>query len=221
MKNIRLEKIADMVMKGVTAADIGTDHALLPILLVQDHICEKVYACDVAQGPLQAAAENVQRAGLTNKIETILSDGLQNVPPDADACIIAGMGCITALEILDAAGTRIQSMKQILVEVNRDTIKMREWISQHHYSINDEIYIKDRGHDYVAISFTTLPHEPYSKEEILLGPVLMKKKEPAYIQYCRNRKEKIVQILAGANGNAFQKADKEAQLKIYEAYLKQ
>ena len=37
MKNTRIETIADMVKEGMVVADIGTDHALLPILLVQNN----------------------------------------------------------------------------------------------------------------------------------------------------------------------------------------
>ena len=42
----RLETIATMVPKGCILADIGTDHAQLPIMLVKNGVCEKIYACD-------------------------------------------------------------------------------------------------------------------------------------------------------------------------------
>jgi len=221
MKNIRLNKIADMVKKGVTAADIGTDHALLPILLIDNQICPKVYACDVAKGPLLAAQTNIAKVGLSEHIPTVLSDGLKNVPSDADACILAGMGCITAVEIFEASFERLIQMKQIIVVVNRDTTKMREWISDHHFTIEEEIYISDRDHDYIALSFTPQEHAPYSKEELLLGPILQKKKDPAYFAYCQRQKEKIDAILAQAKENAFHLAQIQEDRSIYEAYLNQ
>lgn len=208
-----------MVMKGVTAADIGTDHAFLPILLIQHHICSKVYACDVAEGPLCAAKENIQKAGLDNEIVTILSDGLHNVPEDADACIIAGMGCLNAVQILEAASHRIQNMKQIIVEVNRDTAKMREWISSHHYTIMDEIYVNERNHDYIVIAFLPQEHAQYTKEEILLGPVLMQRREPAYLDYCQRTRTKIDHILQQSQGNAYQQKEVEDARTIYQKYL--
>jgi tRNA (adenine22-N1)-methyltransferase len=221
MKNIRLEKIADMVEKGVTAADIGTDHALLPIMLVNGHICKKVYACDVAEGPLQAAHANIHKAGLDDCIPTILSNGLQNVPLDADACVIAGMGCMTAVSILNDAGTRLNELKQIIVEVNRDTIKMREWISEHQYTITDEIYVNDRGHDYIAIAFRPEHHDVYDRKQIVLGPVLAEKREPEYLAYCARQIKKIDRNLMESKGNPFQKESIEAELLIYQNYLKQ
>ncbi len=223
MANIRLTEIAKMVKKGVRAADIGTDHALLPILLIQDHTCCKVYACDIASGPLQAAKENIAKAGLSSRIETILSDGLQNVPEDADACIIAGMGGMNALDIMNHADGRIACMKQIIIEVNRDTYKVREWISEHQYTIEDEIYINDRRHDYTAISFIPKEHSPYSREELLLGPILIKKKDPSYLSYCLKQKKKIEKILADiCRLKADQSSNDELQcnLKIYKEFLK-
>jgi tRNA (adenine22-N1)-methyltransferase len=223
MANIRLNEIAKMVKKGVRAADIGTDHALLPILLIQNNICRKVYACDIAPGPLQAAKDNIAKAGLSSYIETIRSDGLQNVPEDADACIIAGMGGMNAIEIMNHAAERIAQMKQIIIEVNRDTYKIREWISEHQYTIEDEIYINDRHHDYTVTSFVPKSHDPYSRAELILGPILIKKKDPAYLSYCLKQKKKIEKILADiCRLKADQSSNDELQcnLKIYKEFLK-
>ena len=48
----RLHTIFDMVQPCGVAADIGCDHGLLPIALIQSGKCEHVYACDVRKGPL-------------------------------------------------------------------------------------------------------------------------------------------------------------------------
>ena len=49
----RLKCVASLVNKGARVADIGTDHAYLPIYLVQNGISNKVYACDVRKEPLR------------------------------------------------------------------------------------------------------------------------------------------------------------------------
>ncbi len=192
--NTRIEKIAGMVKEGVIVADIGTDHAFLPILLVKEGKVPKAYACDVSKGPLEAAAKNIRREGV--KVQTILSDGFQNVPMDTECAVIAGMGCITATSILDNALDRLGILKQIIVEVNRDTDRMRRWISDHGFTINDEILIQDRGFDYIAIDFDCRPHSPYSEREILLGPRLLEKNEECFIEYCTRQRQKIEMIMA-------------------------
>ena len=75
----RLHTIFDMVQPCGVAADIGCDHGLLPIALIQSGKCEHVYACDVRKGPLSRAQEAIRQYGLQNSITTKLCDGLQGL----------------------------------------------------------------------------------------------------------------------------------------------
>lgn len=52
----RLKALAENISPGSVVADIGTDHALLPIYLVENDICKEVYACDIGDGPIDRAA---------------------------------------------------------------------------------------------------------------------------------------------------------------------
>lgn len=219
MKNIRIERIADMVKEGMVVADIGTDHALLPILLVKNGKSNHVYACDVAEGPLSIAKENIQKYGMNNQIQTILSDGFECVPMDTQVVVIAGMGYLTASMILEQALERLPSFQQIITEINRNPEDMRKWISDHHYRIDDEAFVHERNHDYVIISFTTNYHESYSKEEIELGPILMKQKDDEYLSFCRTNYSKISTILEKSNGKAPQNELLQQRLEIYQKYL--
>ena len=215
-ENLRLKKIAEMISKGMIVADIGTDHAFLPIMLVQNGISDRVYACDVAEGPLKGARENIAKSGLSDRISTILTDGLHNVPMDTDCVVIAGMGFVTARGILERDMDRLSKLERIIVEVNRDTVEMRRWISEHGFTITDEVYVRDRGHDYVTIGFTTAPHVSYNEKDIVLGPVLMKRKDPDYLNYLKEREKKLVHILA-VSGNGNGQIQKELSI-IRESY---
>ena len=191
----RIEVLAEMVNEGAVVADIGTDHAFLPILLRRSGRAEKVYACDVRSGPLLAAKKNIEKAKVSG-IETILSDGFANVPADAKTAVIAGMGYFTAVKILEDASARLGDFDQIIVEVNREEERMRSWISEHCFTILDERCVYEKGFDYVCISFAALQHAPYSREEILLGPMLLKKKEAAFLAMCERKRQLILDILS-------------------------
>ena len=193
--NLRIEKIADMVKPGVIAADIGTDHAFLPIILVKRGIAEKVYACDVNEGPLKAARRNIEKEGLSEKIQTVLCDGFDGVPYDTDCAVIAGMGYYTCASILEKAMGRLDQLSQIIVEVNRNTPEMRRWISDHHFTVDDECVIHEKGFDYIAISFHTAFHESFSEQEILCGTHLLAKRE-GYAEYCDRMIARIDDILS-------------------------
>ena len=87
----RLKVIADKITGG-RVADIGTDHAYLPIYLIKTGKASRVLACDIKEKPLQNAAKNIQKTN-TENIELRLSDGLAGVGADeADTIVIAGMG---------------------------------------------------------------------------------------------------------------------------------
>ncbi len=217
MRNIRIEKIADMVKEGMVVAGIGTDHALLPILLVERGKCKKVYACDISQGPLSAAKENIAKYDMSDFIQPVLSNGFEHVPEDSEVAVIAGMGHITACMILDNAMNRLSSFKQIITEINRNPEEMRKWISQHGYTIEDESFVSDRNHDYVIISFTTKHHEPYTEEEIELGPILMNEEDSEFYQYCVRMYEKLSLIDQRSKGKSL---DIKKRLSFYDKYLK-
>ncbi len=220
MKNIRIETIADMVKESMVVADIGTDHAFLPVLLVKNHICKKCYACDIRKGPLESASANIQAAGLSDQIPVILSDGLEHVPSDVNAIVIAGMGFQTAVHILENDLKRLYQFKQIIVEVNRDTISMRKWINNHHFTIDDERYVREKNHDYICISFNPSYHKEYSEAEIVLGPVLLQKYDPEYMDYLKARKAKLEKIQEVSNGHMPHASDVNNEYEILTAAIK-
>ena len=75
----RLSTVASFVRNGVIVADVGTDHAYLPIYLVQSKKAMKAIATDINEGPLSRARENILQNGLENEILTYISDGLNGI----------------------------------------------------------------------------------------------------------------------------------------------
>ena len=77
--NLRLNRLVEMVDPGSRLADIGTDHAYLPILLVKSGKISHAIASDVAAGPLENAKTDIAAAGLSDQIETRLGSGLETI----------------------------------------------------------------------------------------------------------------------------------------------
>ena len=149
--SLRIRKLAELVRPGLIPADIGTDHGLLPILLLEQGKAEKAYACDVAEGPLSQARENIAKHHLEGKVIPIRSNGFDEVPPDADAAIIAGMGCHTAIMIMEKAEERISRLSQLILQVNDEVPLLRRWLADHSFVIARELTIEDRGHFYTVL----------------------------------------------------------------------
>lgn len=102
MLDNRLKMCAEFVSGKGIAVDVGTDHAHLAAELILSGKCERVIASDVREGPLEAAKSTVEKHGIGDKVELILSDGLENVPLEGVTdIVIAGMGGETIADIID------------------------------------------------------------------------------------------------------------------------
>ena len=64
----RLEAISEMVSLSNVVADIGSDHALLPIALVLIGKVTRAYASEVNEGPYEATVKNIERYDVNNYV---------------------------------------------------------------------------------------------------------------------------------------------------------
>ena len=216
--NKRLQAIGEMVMPDAVMADIGTDHAYLPIELVRSGKTPKAYACDIVPGPLKMAEKNIAEAGLNDQITTVLSDGLAEVSEDVEVIVLAGMGCYTAIDILEAYPEKVAGYKQIIIQVNTDVDRFRKWISDHRYTIVREKMVFDR-HYYTIMEISLADHEPYSDEENILGPELLKEKSPVFMEYVAAMHEKQCFIASVINKDDERLTEVNRLRELYEKVM--
>lgn len=113
----RLQGIANYVLPNKVFADIGTDHAYLPIYLIKNGIVKKAIAGDYNQGPYEAAQKAVLNYNLAGKIEVRLGNGLTVLAEgEADIVAIAGMGGTTIVEILSAKLNLAQQVQRLILQ---------------------------------------------------------------------------------------------------------
>ncbi len=137
MSTPRLKKIIDYV-NTKAAADIGTDHAYVPIELIRSKRATRVIASDVRQGPLDIAKENISQSGLSDKIETRLGSGLSVLSPgEADTIIIAGMGGELIADIL-SKDERIARQAELILQPMNSQYELRRWLIDNNYTILKE-----------------------------------------------------------------------------------
>ena len=97
----RLQAVADFVTAGYKLADIGTDHAYIPIALVEQNRIPGAIAMDINEGPLQRAGEHIAENKMEKKIEIRLSNGFSALKKgEAESAVIAGMGGGLMIRIL-------------------------------------------------------------------------------------------------------------------------
>ena len=160
-----------MVTEGKGVADVGTDHAYIPIILRRSGYQGRIVATDINEGPLQKARRGLSEAGFEDSVELILCDGLEGCEPDCvDTVIVAGMGGDTITGIIDRAEwTYKPGIKLILQPVTKTEI-LRYWLVNNSYLITDEILVKENGTVYqiICAEISDTPVK-YSDAELYVG----------------------------------------------------
>ncbi|MBQ6569228.1 MAG: SAM-dependent methyltransferase [Clostridia bacterium] len=149
----RLLCAASMVKKGKRIADIGTDHAYLPIWLAQNNIIEHAIASDIRKGPYLSALENIKKYGVDSIVEARLGAGLETVSQgQADCIVICGMGGELMVEILRACPfVRELGMELVLQPMTHAEI-LRKYLYDSGFEITLEKAVYDSRHYYTVIS---------------------------------------------------------------------
>ena len=150
--NDRLQTAIPFVRHGKRFADIGTDHAYLPIYLVKKGVVETSIAADINRGPLDKALENIKKYGFENQIKTVLCDGLGGIDSNSvDDIAIFGMGGELIVMIIDDAQWLKSPQKRLILQPMTHPEKLREYLAANGYKIVGETLSLDRGKIYQTI----------------------------------------------------------------------
>ena len=100
----RLTKVASFVPKDSKVCDVGSDHAYLPVYLIQNNQITSAIAGEVVEGPLLSAKQTVRDYRMEDRIEVRFGDGLQILSKEDEitAVTICGMGGELISRILEA-----------------------------------------------------------------------------------------------------------------------
>lgn len=129
--------------------DVGTDHALLPIYLVESGLTACVIATDVVPGPVQAARTNVDKYGLSHLISVRCGDGLDTVQAgEVDTVVIAGMGGGTAVSILQKSMDVVKGVQRLVLQPMNASRQVREFLVKNGFGLEDECLFVDDGRYY-------------------------------------------------------------------------
>lgn len=223
MTDNRLLTCAKLV-KGNKAVDVGTDHGYLAVYLISEGICDTVIACDVNEKPLNAARKTVKKSGYEEKIEVVLSDGLDNVKSDGVTDIImAGMGGELIVKLLEKCSwikDKGNSINLVLQSMSKSHI-LRKWLFDNNFSVEKELACEDGGFVYSVMqtSFTGLKPEYLCDNRYLYGGRVEADDEygAAYLQ---RQAQRLKTAGLGMLKSADKKADGEMLLQSSEILLR-
>ncbi len=206
----RLKTLAAMVSSGNRLADVGCDHGYIPIALCLADMIPSAIAMDVKEGPLCRAREHISAYGLNDRIETRLSDGIEQLGEDeADTLLIAGMGGLLIRRILTVKDIPA-AVKELILAPQSEISEVRRCIRNVGFYIEDEDMVLEDGIFYPIIRAVREPEsfaadKEYKSEvpvkegrqeiEDAFGPVLLRKRNPVLRRQLEDELETTNRIL--------------------------
>jgi len=219
----RLKLVADMVPACETVSDVGTDHAYVPIFLIEHKICKKAIATDVKAGPIDKARKNILQYKMENFIDTRIGDGLEPLDDkEIDIIIIAGMGGLLIRNIISKSFKRAQIAKKLILQPMNAIEVLREWLYKNGFDISDEGLAQEDGKIYnvLAVEWTGLCKQ-FDEVYYHIGKKLIEKHDPLLKEHLER---KLRQFDKAINGLSMaEKKDVEAisgKMKLREDTVK-
>ena len=216
----RLSAAASFVSDGAIVADIGTDHAYIPINLILNGKASYAIASDVNEGPIAIAKENIEKYGVSDKITVRVANGLEGIDMYEPNCIlICGMGGELIVNILKAS-EYIKNKNVLLILQPMTSVKeLREYLKDG-FSIIDEEIVSDASKLYqiICVRYDGEKHK-YTNSELELGKINIKKKAPLFIELLNQLIKKKKKRFNGLKKGGYSTEEIEKEIKELESML--
>ena len=200
---------------GSRLADIGSDHAYLPIYLCQRDLILSAIATDVNSGPVKNAEENIALHGLENKISARIGDGMEELDPsEYDTVSVCGMGGELIAALLSAECARFlrtDRVRLILQPMSRSAY-LRHYLASEGFDIEDEVIVRDMGRQYeiMCAVYTGVPYT-LTPIEAQLGKANIARGGEELAVLCERRLLHLKNLLGGTSGK-----EREETLELIE-----
>ena len=193
----RLKIIADSIQGFDTVADIGSDHAYLPIYLIKNKQVKSVIATDINSGPVKISKGRIDSHGVESRITVRQGNGLQVLKPgETEVVVIAGMGGILIRDILDKDAQVAQNARLLILQPMRDSDKVRKWLYENSFDIIDEELVKEQDKIYEVLWAIPVSEARASKGLLLVGDKIIEKKHPLAVEFINKKTNELEKVIA-------------------------
>ncbi|QMU07581.1 tRNA (adenine(22)-N(1))-methyltransferase [Levilactobacillus suantsaii] len=194
----RLATVAKYVPEGSRLADIGTDHAYLPVNLLKRGLIAGGVAGEVVRGPFENAQHEIKREGFTAQLTARLANGLQAIEATdhIDTVVIAGMGGTLITQILTQDYARLAGVQRLILQPNVGAHLVRQFLMTHGFKLVAEEILAEDGHIYeVLVADRTTTPVTYTADDLRFGPFLLAAPNAAFVAKWTHEAERTQAVL--------------------------
>ena len=217
----RLKCVADQVIPGRPMADVGTDHAKLPLALVRAGTVPSAIAMDIAEGPLEMARQTVSSE--MERVHVRQSDGLDALMPNEVATIcICGMGGKTMVEILRRGQTVWSSVERLVLPPQGMARSVRVEMTGFGWDCVYGNIVEDRGKLFTVESWERTTHvADWTELDLRWGRTIRRDGSPLFKRWLEVERADIDYALArmserGASSHPKAEAARKERVVIQE-----
>ena len=227
-----LTAIGELSFRGLVI-DVGCDHGYICIEALRRGLVDRALACDINPGPLDRARMNIEAAGLSDRIETLLGDGL--CPVDRErvkecrdqggvTVLMAGMGGQLIRDMLKESADLLSDVSGLVLSPQSEPELVRSFIMEQGFVIRQEHHVQDGGKYYVIMEAarpdTAEEQEPYSTEELLFGRQGLERRDPVLRSQLTELKRVTEEALSKAGKGTSEKAmERRRELSELSMYI--
>ncbi|CAN5833048.1 tRNA (adenine(22)-N(1))-methyltransferase TrmK [soil metagenome] len=206
MLSARLEAIVQSLRPCRLLADIGTDHAQLPIAAVSRGVAANAIASDLREAPLRLAQRNIERAELESRVTTARGNGLSELAGcGVDAIVLSGMSGELIVRLCGATPAVLESVEQLVLQPNSFAHVVRAWAREAGWHLRDERMVETDRLFFVTCAFAkgAGPDPAYLLEGWteaaldFIGPLLLARRDPVLLRRCIAQRDRLRGLTQG------------------------
>ncbi len=220
--NLRLMSAVGFVRQGAVFADIGTDHAYLPLFLLSEGRIERAVLADINEGPLESARRNAEATPYADMVELCLTDGAAALEGKGITdYAICGMGGELIAEIIERAPhLRDESLNLILQPMSRQSV-LRKYLASRGFRITAECYSKDSGKLYVCmrVSFDGVCRDISDAEAEFGEKTIEIVNKDLQKEYIKQKKRSLIRAADGKSRGGEDTSAEEALIAVAEELI--
>ncbi|MEW5784500.1 MAG: class I SAM-dependent methyltransferase [Bacillota bacterium] len=220
----RLAALAGLIPAGGVVADIGTDHALLPLYLARYGLAARVIAVENRSGTIAQAKRSLERFGHTGSIELRLGEGLSVIRQDdrVDTVVIAGMSGRTICRIMHDAREKWGWFGCMLLQPIQEAALLRRFLAANGMCLTAEKLAREGSRIYEIMAVRRGRQKINHPLFYELGACLLRDGDPLLGPFIRHKLHRCRHVLAALQQSAKPESRvKEAYYREKESLLKE